>query len=315
MQPSVIYTKPLPAPIEDELLRRYDARLVPLREWGVNGSLEKVRVVIVVTGERFDANVISRLPDSVGLIAAYSVGTDHIDLSAAAKRGLRVTNTPDVLTDATADLTMLLLLSACRGASAAERRLRSGAWPGVAVTDMFGVDLAGRTLGIYGFGRIGQATARRAAAFGMKIIYHGPRAKADVRGPEARFEPDLHTFLRNCDVLSLHAPHTPETERIIRRETLALMPRGSVLINSARGALVDDEALIEALRTGHLRAAGLDVYNNEPNFNPEYLRLDNLTLLPHIGSATEQARVAMGRKVLASAAAFLEGGHIPDAVI
>jgi len=277
---------------------------------------QAVEALVVTPATRLPAETIATLPSTLRLIASYSVGVDHIDLAAARARGLRVSNTPDVLTDATADIAMLLILSACRRASACERELRAGHWHGLSMQDMFGVDLAGRTLGIYGFGRIGQATARRARAFRMRIVYHGPERKPAAEAPlEARFEPDAMSFLRSIDVLSLHAPLTPATRRFVNRETLAALKPGSVVVNTARGGLVDDEALIDALGSRHLFAAGLDVYEGEPDLNPRYLELDNVTLLPHIGSATYETRHAMGMKVVENVEAWFAGQPLPSAVV
>ena len=309
----IVYTARLPEPIERELHERYDAtRIERTQLASLDGSVE---ALVVTPGTSLSAAAIDALPTGIRLIASYSVGTDHIDLAAAAARGLRVTNTPDVLTDATADVAMLLILSACRQASVAERELRAGRWRGLSMADVPGIDLAGRTLGIYGFGRIGQATARRARAFGMRIVYHGPHRKPESeRELEARFEPDRAAFLRSIDVLSLHAPASASTRHFVDREALALLREGSVVVNTARGPLVDDEALIEALRSRHLHGAGLDVYDGEPKVNPGYLELDNVTLLPHIGSATLETRVAMGRLVLANLEAHFAGRPLPNPV-
>ena len=309
----IVYTARLPVPIELELHEHYDAQRIDAA--GLAQLVDGVEALVVTPGTPLNATTIQALPASVRLIASYSVGTDHIDLAVAAARGLPVTNTPDVLTDATADVAMLLILSACRQASVAERELRAGRWRGLSMADVPGVDLAGRTLGIYGFGRIGQATARRAKAFGMRIAYHGPNRKPDAeRELDARYEPDRRTFLQTIDVLSLHAPASASTRHFVDREALAWLRNGVVVINTARGPLVDDEALIAALRSRHLHGAGLDVYDGEPKVNPGYLDLDNVTLLPHIGSATFETRVAMGRRVLANLEAHFAGQPLPNAV-
>jgi lactate dehydrogenase-like 2-hydroxyacid dehydrogenase len=313
--PGVIYTRRLPPAIEEELHRLFDARHVDPAGEDVARTLDGVWGIVVVPGTRCDAAMIARLPACVRILASYSVGVDHIDLEAAAARGIAVSNTPDVLTDATADIAMLLILAACRAATRAEHFLRSGRWRGISLLDMFGVDLAGRTLGILGFGRIGRATARRARAFGMSIVYHGPRARPEAVALEARYEPERGDFLAASDVVSLHAPLTPATRHIIDATALAAMRPGSILVNTARGSLVDDSALIDALRRGHLRAAGLDVYEGEPDINPAYLELDNVTLLPHIGSATIETRHAMGRKVIANLTACAAGRPMPDRVV
>jgi glyoxylate reductase len=308
----VAYPASIPSEIEQGIRECYEAHRIGARD--LPHGPPGLEAIVAAPGFALPAQIIERLPTSVGLIASYSVGVDHIDLAAAARRGIRVTNTPDVLTDATADIAMLLILAACRGASRAERELRAGRWRGISMDQMPGVDLAGRTLGIYGFGRIGQATARRARAFGMRVIYHGPKRRVEDEAIGARFEPDRAAFLAATDVLSLHAPLTPATRRFVCRETLAALRPGSIVINTARGGLVDDEALIEALASGHLRAAGLDVYEGEPQLHPGYLGLENVTLLPHIGSATRETRLAMGRKVLANLEAHFAGRSLPDPV-
>jgi lactate dehydrogenase-like 2-hydroxyacid dehydrogenase len=310
----IVYTARLPEPIERALNDTYDAARIEPAE--IASLAEGIEALVVTPSTPLTAAAMRALPASVRLIASYSVGTDHIDLAAAAAQDLRVTNTPDVLTDATADVAMLLILSACRQASFAERELRAGHWRGLSMADVPGIDLAGRTLGIYGFGRIGQATARRARAFGMRIVHHGRRRRPDAeRELDARFEPDRKAFLQSIDVLSLHAPATPATRHFVDRETLALLRKGSVVVNTARGPLVDDEALIEALRSRHLHGAGLDVYDGEPKVHPGYLALDNVTLLPHIGSATIETRVAMGERVLANLAAHFAGQPLPNEVV
>jgi len=304
----------IPDAIARVLRERFDAHDVSIAT--PSAWPQDVEALVVTPATRLPAQTIATLPSTLRLIASYSVGVDHIDLTAAKARGVRVSNTPDVLTDATADIAMLLILSACRRASACERELRAGHWRGLSMQDMFGVDLAGRTLGVFGFGRIGQATARRARAFRMQIAYHGPQRKPAAEASlEARFEPDARSFLRSIDVLSLHAPLTPATRRFVNRETLAALKPGSVVVNTARGGLVDDEALIEALKSRHLFAAGLDVYEGEPDVNPGYLQLDNLTLLPHIGSATYETRHAMGMKVVENVEAWFAGKPLPTAVV
>ncbi len=312
---TVACTTALPPAIQAELQSQFGARFVDSTVPGFAQSLQGVRAIIAAPACPLPAALIAALPPSVGLIAAYSAGTDYIDVAAARHRAIAVTNTPDVLTDATADAAMLLILSACRNASWAERHLRAGLWTGASLLDMFGVDLAGRTLGVLGFGRIGRAVARRALACGMRILYHSPRVGADDPTLPARFQPDFLEFLRTTDVLSLHAPLTPATRRIVDREALAQLRPGSILINTARGDLIDDDAVIDSLRRRHLRAAGFDVYSGEPRIHPGYLTLDNVTLLPHMGSAAAETRLAMGRKVIANIEAFLAGRTLPNPVL
>ncbi|HEX2204276.1 MAG TPA: D-glycerate dehydrogenase, partial [Longimicrobium sp.] len=241
-------------------------------------------------------------------VANAVVGYEHEDLEACQARGIVVTNTPDVLTEATADLTWALLLAAVRRLPQAEASLRAGGFRGWGFWDYLGGDLAGRTLGVFGMGRIGQAVARRAGGFGMRVVYHSrTRLSAD---DEARLGAAFVPFdelVETSDVLSLHAPLTPETRHVIGREALARMRPGSYLINTARGPLVDEGALVEALRDGPLAGAGLDVYEREPEVHPGLLALPNVVLLPHVGSATRDTRTRMAMVAARNAHAVLSG--------
>ena len=239
----------------------------------------------------------------------------HIDLAAAAARGIAVTNTPDVLTDATADIALLLMLGAARRASEGEALMRALAWTGWAPTALLGTHLGGKTLGIFGMGRIGEAVAVRAAAFGMTVVYHGRAARTDLRVP-AEFVADTAQFWPRCEVLSLHAPLTRENARHRRRRMCWRSSRAhAIVVNTARGELIDDDALIAALTSRGIAAAGLDVFCGEPAFDARYAALPNTFLLPHLGSATVETRVAMGDRALANAAAFIAGEPLPDRVV
>ena len=254
---------------------------------------------------KLNADVIARLPDSVKVAATCSVGFDHIDVPAAKARGLVVTNTPEVLTDCTADLAFTLLLNACRRTWEYADIMKSGWRRSFGMREMLGIQASGKTLGIVGFGRIGRAMARRGRGFGMKVLYTDLRQAEDEEGAE--FVPDLHTLLPRCQIVSLHAPGGAATDRLMNRETIGLMPRGSVLVNAARGTLVDEDALIEALQSGHLFAAGLDVFRKEPDFDTRLADLPNVFLTPHMGSATLETRNAMGNRALDNIAAVLSG--------
>jgi lactate dehydrogenase-like 2-hydroxyacid dehydrogenase len=311
----IVVAAELPPAVEAEFVDRYDAQLLPLgrttpAEFAI--AVEEARIIVPAVGVRVDRQLIEALPQSIRLIANFGAGTDHIDLAAAAARGILVSNTPDVLTAATADIAMLLILAALRGASDAERELRAGAWRGWTPRDIRGHDLAARTLGIWGFGRTGRATAARAAAFGMQVIYHSRRRHEAEAG--ARFVADRGAFLGEADVLSLHMPATAETRGILDRTTIAALRRGAVVINTARGDLIDDEALIDALESGQVGAVGLDVFAGEPALNPRWLSAPRTVLLPHIGSATHETRMAMGLRVMANIDAFLTGAPLPDRV-
>jgi lactate dehydrogenase-like 2-hydroxyacid dehydrogenase len=264
--------------------------------------------------DRLDAEFFRRVPASVKVIATFSVGYDHIDLRAAAGRKIALANTPGVLTDATADLAMLLLLGASRRAYESEQLLRTGAWAKTSSARLLGWQPTGKVLGILGMGRIGQAVALRARSLGMKIHYSNRNPLSQELAGDAVFhESPLH-LLRVSQFLSLHAPHTPETHHFLNAQTIALLPAGAIVINSARGGLLEDEALIAALKTGRVAAAGLDVFEGEPNINPEYVQLQNTFLLPHIGSATLETNSAMGMLALDNIDAVLAGVPAPSLV-
>jgi lactate dehydrogenase-like 2-hydroxyacid dehydrogenase len=258
--------------------------------------------------------VIDRLPQSVRILANFSVGFDHVDIDAAKRRGLVVTNTPEVLSDATAEVTILLMLGAARRASEGERLVRDRTWKDWSPAFMVGTQVTGKRLGIVGLGRVGQVVARRARGFDMTIHYHNRRRLPPDQEQGAIFHPTPEELMPNCDFLAFHCVSTPETQRMLNAERIALLPDGAVVVNASRGAVVDDEALIEALKSGKVAAAGLDVYNNEPNVHPGYLDLPNTFLMPHIGSATKETRDAMGFRALDNLDAFFAGREPGDRV-
>jgi lactate dehydrogenase-like 2-hydroxyacid dehydrogenase len=319
-RPRILVTRRWPEEVERQLADRFDVTLneadVPLGRDALEAAMGEYDVVCPILSDCLDAGVIGS-GDRVKLIANYGVGFEHIDIEAARARGIAVTNTPGALTDATAELALTLILMAARRTGEGERVLRAGRWPGWGPTDLLGTALTGKTLGVVGFGRIGIATARKARhGLGMKIGYYGRReCLPDVaRELDARFYPDLHELLAVSDVVSLHTPGGAETANLIDARALAAMKRGSFLINTARGGIVDHAALAEALRDGHLAGAGLDVFPAEPNVPEELLDLENVVLLPHMGSATREARVAMGERALANVLAWAEGRSLPDRV-
>jgi glyoxylate reductase len=273
----------------------------------VGGSpVEGVRVVVVTPYERIDAAFIGALPSQVGLIASLGVGLDHIDLAAAHARGIAVSNTP-VVTEDTADFTMALLLAACRRLTLAERRLRAGEW--AAGQGTLGTRVSGRTLGIVGFGAIGQAVARRAAGFNMRVQYWGPRRKPDAEAATgAAWCESLQALLGSSDIVSLNCPLTAETRHLIDATRLAQFRMGAVLVNTGRGPLIDEAALVEALQCGQLGAAGLDVFEFEPRVTPALLELENVVLTPHVGGATGECRIEMALRVAANIQKFLADG-------
>jgi lactate dehydrogenase-like 2-hydroxyacid dehydrogenase len=263
---------------------------------------------------RLDAEFFRRVVGSVKVIATFSVGYDHIDVGAAAARGIAIANTPGVLDDATADVAILLLLGASRRAYEAQELVRSGAWAKPNAARLLGWDCAGKVLGIFGMGRIGRAVARRARALGMKIHYSNRNALPLELAGDAVFHASAQNLLRVSQFLTLHAPHTPETHHFLNAENIALLPAGAIVINAARGGLVEDAALIAALKTGRVAAAGLDVFEGEPNINHLYVTLPNTFLLPHIGSATLETNTAMGMLALDSIDAVLAGRAAPSLV-
>jgi glyoxylate reductase len=312
----VIVTRRLPANVEEKLAERFDVELnradLPFDRDRLREAMGRCDVLAPSVRDRIDSELIAEAGERLRLVANFGAGTDNIDLPAAGARGIAVTNTPGVLTEDTADLAMALILIGPRRLGEGERNLRAGRWRGWGPTDQLGRSLTGKALGIVGMGRIGRALANRARAFGMSVHYHNRRP---AEGAEARYWPDLDSMLPEMDVVSLNAPYGPETHHLIDRRRLGLMRPGSWLINAARGGLVDEEALIEALSAGRIGGAGLDVYPDEPKVEPKLLELPNLVLLPHLGSATLESRTAMGEKVLTNIVAFAEGRELPDRVV
>jgi lactate dehydrogenase-like 2-hydroxyacid dehydrogenase len=315
----VVVTRKLPRAVEARLERDYDARFN--KEDKVYTSEELIDLaagadaIIPCHTEKLTAEVIQRLPDSIRAICSFSVGYDHIDLAAAKARGITVTNTPEVLSDATAEIAMLLMLGAARRAYEGEHQIRTETWADWSATYQLGIQVTGKRLGILGSGRVGQIMAKRARGFDMEIHYYNrSRLPADLEAG-AIYHESVEELLPHCDFLSIHCPATPETHHLINAERIALLPDGAIVVNTARGAVVDDAALIEALRSGKLFAAGLDVFNNEPNIDPRYKELANTFLLPHIGSATRETRDAMGFRALDNLDAVISGGEPRDRLV
>jgi lactate dehydrogenase-like 2-hydroxyacid dehydrogenase len=275
-------------------------------------AMDQCDVMVPIVGEPLDAQFFHHAPFRATLIANVGVGVNHIDLVAATRAGIVVTNTPDVLTDDTADMAIALMLMASRRLGEAERLVRANRWHGLAPTHHLGRTLRGRTLGIIGYGRIGRAVALRARAFGLAVQWIG-RAGSAV-APDAERAESLDALLATSDIVSLHAPSTPDTQHLLSSARIALMKPGSIVINTARGSLVDERALADALRDGHLFAAGLDVHEHEPKINPALLGLENVVLLPHLGSATVETRTAMGLRALENALQWLAGRPPRDRV-
>ena len=262
--------------------------------------------------EIFNEQVAARLSDRIKIIANHSVGVDHCDLDALKSRGIVVTNTPDVLSDATAEIAILLMLGAARRASEGEHLVRSGEWHDWSPSFMVGRQVTGKRFGVLGMGRVGRVAAKRARGFAMEIHYHNRNPVADTDGEI--YHSTVDELLENCDVLSIHCPVSDQTLGLLNAERLARLPEGSIVVNTARGGIVDDEAMITALKSGHLWAAGLDVFNDEPDIHPGYRELNNVFLLPHIGSATRETRDAMGFRALDNLDAFFSGKEPLDRV-
>lgn len=317
-RPTLLVTRRLTDAVQERAARDYDVRLngddhVFSRDELIE-RCRKVDAVLPCHSERFDSEVIATLPERLRIIANHSVGTDHVDLAAAKGRGIVVTNTPDVLSDATAEIAMLCMLGAARRGSEGDRMVREGRWNFWSPAFMVGRQVTGKRFGVVGMGRVGQVAAERARGFGMEVHYHNRRRLAAEQEKGAIFHEDLDSLLAVSDVLSLHCPASPDTVDLINAERLAKLPRGAILVNTARGNLVDEAALIKALQTGQLFAAGLDVFKNEPGGNADLAKLDNVFLLPHIGSATFETRDAMGFRALDNLDAFFRGEEPGDRV-
>jgi lactate dehydrogenase-like 2-hydroxyacid dehydrogenase len=310
-KPVLVVTRRLPPAVEARAAREYEARLnpedTPRTAADILRLAQGADAVLCCPAEKLDGATIGALPPTVKVLGTFSVGFDHIDLPACRARGLPVVNTPEVLSTATAECALLLILAASRRAGEGERLVRAGQWTGWAPTQLLGRQVAGRRLGIFGMGRIGRELARMARCLGMEIHYRDiARLPAELEEGAIWHEDDA-SFLSASEVLSLHAPGGAGTRHWLNAERIAMLPHGAVVVNTARGSLVDDAALIAALHSGQVSFAGLDVYEGEPHLNPGYLALENVVLLPHLGSATAETRDAMGHLVLDGIEAVLAG--------
>ncbi|MEL7255869.1 MAG: D-glycerate dehydrogenase [Pseudomonadota bacterium] len=274
----------------------------------------KVDAMMPCHSEHFSAEVVARLDPRLKIVANHSVGTDHCDLDALRARGIVVTNTPDVLSDATAEIAMLLMLGAARLAVTGDRLVRSGAWNSWSPSFMVGKQVTGARLGIIGMGRVGRAFAEKARGFGMEIHYYNRKPLRPDYEMGATYHDSIDSVLKVSDFVSLHCPSTPETQDLMNAERFAMLPDGAILVNTARGALVDEDALIAAISSGKLAAAGLDCFKVEPGGNPALAAHENIFMLPHIGSATTQTRDAMGFRALDNLDAFFAGKTPGDAL-
>lgn len=315
--PRLLATRRLPQEVEARLgaayLAEFNADDHPMSEVEILKSAEGKDALLITSMDKgFATGIIAKLPPSVKIIATFSVGYEHVDIAAARARNIAVTNTPDVLTNATADIALLLILGAARGASWGERMVREDRWNSWSLTEPLGYDVTGRRLGILGLGRIGQAVAKRAQAFDMELHYHNRRPVAPDLTFGARYHADLFDMLPYCDFLSINCASTPETRGIVNEKLIAKLPKGAIIVNSARGDIIDDDALIANLKSGRLAAAGLDVFRNEPKIDPRYRSLDNVFLLPHLGSATGDTRIDMGMRAADNLDAFFAGARPRD---
>lgn len=317
-QPKILVTRKLTLAAEKRLRASYDIwwnqedRQLSGKE--IIELSKEMDAILPCVSDDLRAPIIERLSSSVQIISTFSVGYDHISIEAASKRSIRVTNTPDVVTNATADIALLLLLGAARGAAHGIQSIQEDKWARWSPTGMLGTDLSRKTLGIFGMGRIGQAVAARARAFGMEIHYHNRSRLPAQKEAGATYHETAEELYSSCDFISLHAASNAQTKGLINAQSLAHFKPGAILINTSRGDLVEDDALIAALQSGKLSAIGLDVYANEPNIDPRYRTLQNAFLLPHLGTATLETRDAMGFRAIDNLDAFFANKPLPDPV-
>lgn len=322
MKPRVIVTRRWPAAVEQILAERFDTTFnqgdAPLGPTEFKAAFLNFDAILPTVSDKLPASVFPDADIRTKILANFGVGFSHIDTDAARARGIAVTNTPGVLTDCTADIGMSLLLSVARRAGEGERQVRAGEWAGWCPTHMIGTKVTGKTIGIIGMGRIGKAMAKRAHfGFDMDVVFYN-RSKVDdeeTRAMGARQLASIEEVLAASDFVSLHCPGGAENRHLINAERLAAMKRGAFLINTARGDVVDQKALVAALDSGTIAGAGLDVYDGEPDVPGALMRMENVVLLPHLGSATEETRVAMGMKAVDNLTAFFEGRALPDKVV
>jgi glyoxylate reductase len=320
-KPLVVVTRRLPDGVEMRMRELFDARLNaddrPMTQAQLIEAVKAADVLVPTVTDHIDKSVLSQSGDRLKLIANFGNGVDNIDVATAVQRGVTVTNTPGVLTEDTADMSMALVLATARRMGEGERVVREGKWTGWSPTAMLGARLLGKRMGIVGMGRIGQALARRARGFGLAIHYHNrKRVHAEIeRELEATYWESLDQLLARMDIVSVNCPHTPATYHLLSARRLKLMKPSAFIVNTARGEVIDENAMVRMLKAGELAGAGLDVYEHEPQVNPKLLELDNVVLLPHMGSATLEGRIEMGEKVLINIKTFADGHKPPDRVL
>ena len=320
-KPVVVVTRKLPDMIETRMRELFDTRLnvddSPMSTADLVEAVKTADVLVPCIRDRIDKQILAQAGDRLRLIANFGNGVDNIDVETATQRGITVTNTPGVLTEDTADMTMALILAVSRRLTEGERLVRSGTWEGWGPTLMLGHRIGGKRLGIIGMGRIGQAVARRARGFGLSIHYHNrrrvhPGIEAEL---EATYWESLDQMLARMDIISINCPHTPATYHLLSARRLKLLRPSSMIVNTSRGEVIDETALAQALAAGELGGAGLDVFEHEPAVNPKLLELDKVVLMPHMGSATSEGRIDMGEKVIINIKTFIDGHTPPDRVL
>jgi glyoxylate reductase len=320
-RPLVIVTRKLPESIETRMMELFDTRLndgdQPMSKAALIDAVKTAEILVPTVTDRIDASVLAHAGPELKLIANYGTGVDHIDIEAAYSRGITVTNTPGVLTDDTADMTMALILGVARRLAEGERLARSGEWQGWSPTSMLGHRITGKRLGILGMGRIGTAVARRSRGFGLSIHYHNRRRvhESIENELEATYWESLDQMLARMDIISVNCPHTPATFHLLSARRLKLLRREAIVVNTSRGEVIDEAALTRMLRDREIAGAGLDVFEHEPAINPKLRELDNVVLLPHMSSATIEGRLDMGEKVVINIKTFADGHRPPDRVI
>jgi glyoxylate reductase len=320
-KPLVVVTRKLPEVIETRMMELFDTRLndsdTPMTKAALIEAVKTAEILVPTVTDRIDSSVLAHAHSGLRLIANYGTGVDHVDVEAAYARGITVTNTPGVLTEDTADMTMALILAVSRRLVEGERLARSGEWSGWSPTSMLGHRITGKRLGILGMGRIGSAVARRARGFGLAIHYHNRRRAPEAleNELEATYWESFDQMLARMDIISVNCPHTPATFHLLSARRLALLRPAAIIVNTSRGEVIDEAALTRMLRNKQLGGAGLDVFEHEPAINPKLRELDNVVLLPHMGSATIEGRIDMGEKVLINIKTFVDGHRPPDRVL
>ncbi len=320
-KPKVIVTRKLPDPVETRMRELFDTELnhsdTPMTKAQLADAVARAEVLAPTITDKIDAKLLAKAGPQLKLIANFGAGIDHIDVAAANERGIAVTNTPGVLTEDTADLTLALILAVMRRVVEGANLTKEGAFTGWTPTWMMGTRLTGKRLGIIGMGRIGQAVARRAKVFGLQIHYHNrkPVSSRIAEEVEATYWDSLDQMMARMDIISVHSPHTPATYHLLSARRLKLMQPHAILINTARGEIIDEAALADLLAAGAIGGAGLDVFEFEPRINPKLLTLPNAVLLPHMGSGTIEGRIAMGEKVIVNIRTWMDGHKPPDRVI